>query len=686
MWLLHTHTAELHYFNQPPSRYAILSHVWDSDEKSFQDIQALRLTIAQDGDDPRARAPAKIRLCCIRAERDGFEWLWVDTCCIDKTSSAELSEAINSMYQWYKKAAICYVYLGDVSCEQNPKDPDSQFRRSRWFTRGWTLQELIAPDRAIFLSREWVVLGQKSTFALLLHEITNIDVGVLTFQVSLVDVPVARRMHWASARETTRVEDEAYSLMGIFGVNMPTIYGEGRKAFRRLQEEIMKSVADHTLFTWGPGLPLHSCGDGVLCLPFNDSIGLLARSPADFRLYGGIAKTELGNYQWALRRFARELLESSSREPESEFEQGVHDVVTNGEGPESASDTPEFTMTSYGIRARLPIVELSLSTNPEEHDGRLRCVALLACSYDSDSHQFGYVGLLLHQVEYSSALYGVGCAIKASGAVARWVYFDSASDPLTRFLHAPKARQSVDMWRNIYIVPDVWRSNRPRGSTKYRSDRCSVEVFIGAWTTARLALYGFEPTESSFQDNRQLFATSPHQDWLRVWQRSLLASPLPFPTFQPEAQHRDRDLNLLHGSLNYAYKHSTLPIEIHIGVHRPRFKYHRSQAFESDASPVCAYSYHVLPYRGDGAWSRPPSVSAVYIGNAKIERTEGCSWAGALQIEAQLIPWSPADTGEQVLEVDIQLSGWDLGRELPVTTGFHRQWTTIISSPGTAYS
>ena len=258
MWLLRTTCTELRYFNEPPSNYAILSHVWDGEEQSFQDLRAILTS-----PDSLSKISPKVRDSCGHAASEGYEWLWIDTCCIDKSSSAELSEAINSMYQWYANATVCYAYLRDVPGDQNPYDIDSAFCKSAWFTRGWTLQELLAPRHVQFLSKEWVKIGDKTMFASLLEAVTGIDTAVLTFRVPLSSIPVAERMRWASQRKTTRVEDEAYSLMGIFGVHLPTIYGEGKRAFRRLQEEIMKYSTDHSLFLWGPPMQLYTMTEWI---------------------------------------------------------------------------------------------------------------------------------------------------------------------------------------------------------------------------------------------------------------------------------------------------------------------------------------------------------------------------------------------------------------------------------------
>ena len=171
-------------------------------------------------------------MACTTARLHGFDFVWLDSCCIDKTSSAELSEAINSMYEWYELAAICFVHLADVDDDGDPFPKGSQFRKSRWHCRGWTLQELIAPMHILFFAREWSSIGTKLELAGVLQEVTGIDFQVLVHRMLVDDVPVAQRMCWASHRETTRLEDVAYSLMGIFNVRMPTIYGEGRKIGR----------------------------------------------------------------------------------------------------------------------------------------------------------------------------------------------------------------------------------------------------------------------------------------------------------------------------------------------------------------------------------------------------------------------------------------------------------------------
>jgi hypothetical protein len=168
---------------------------------------------------------SKIVKSCELAKNDGYDYIWIDTCCIDKLSSAGLSEAINSMYLWYSKAAICFAYLSDVEPRksEDPELASSSFRKSRWFTRGWTLQELIAPEHMVFLSKNWTKLGNKDRFYRLLSDITSIDTDVLQYSEAISRISVARKMSWAARRITTRVEDRAYSLLGIFDLNMPLL-------------------------------------------------------------------------------------------------------------------------------------------------------------------------------------------------------------------------------------------------------------------------------------------------------------------------------------------------------------------------------------------------------------------------------------------------------------------------------
>ncbi|EIW59650.1 HET-domain-containing protein, partial [Trametes versicolor FP-101664 SS1] len=227
--------------------YTILSHVWQDVEQSHKDVLRLEREAAVP-EDPRLSV--KVRECHRLARSYGFGWFWVDAPCIDQRNSAELSEAIASMYHWYASASICFAHLPDVPSRDPIRDSASAFRQSIYFRRGWTLQELIAPRRVVFLSSDWTFLGEKDELADLLEEITGIDQDVLTFRRRVADVSVARRLSWASQRETRRVEDQAYCLMGLFDICMPVLYGEGDKAFLRLQQTILAQSCDHTLFAW----------------------------------------------------------------------------------------------------------------------------------------------------------------------------------------------------------------------------------------------------------------------------------------------------------------------------------------------------------------------------------------------------------------------------------------------------
>ena len=271
MRLLHTTTIELLSFDDEDSipPYAILSHTWGNAEISFHDL----LNYAESKLN-ESEGYHKIRACCTLAAAEGHKYVWIDTCCIDKTSSAELTEAINSMYRWYQEAQICYAYLADVRGGDHglrQLDMKRVFQESRWFTRGWTLQELLAPKNVVFYDQDWRELGSKSS---LIDEISLVT-GIRQWHMYDVNgASAAQKMSWASERKTRRVEDMAYSLMGIFDVNMPLLYGEGKKAFTRLQQEIVKISNDESLFAWTDGDLVES--------------GLFAQSPKAFAESGNV--------------------------------------------------------------------------------------------------------------------------------------------------------------------------------------------------------------------------------------------------------------------------------------------------------------------------------------------------------------------------------------------------------------
>ncbi|KAI6019370.1 hypothetical protein PISMIDRAFT_52523, partial [Pisolithus microcarpus 441] len=236
--------------------YAILSHRWGV-EVGYEEMSGLMKMEERKRDEVRQRAGyQKIMKSCEQAKKDGYVWLWVDTCCIDKRSSAELSEAINSMYRWYKNTRVCYAYLNDVGELTFPTQRDDKFAESNgwpeWFVRRWTLQELIAPKEVKFFNKDWVHIGNKRQLEPTLERTTRIPRGVLRSGLAGKRLSVAQIMWWAAKRKTSRVEDRAYSLMGLFGVNMPMLYGEGKKAFQRLQLEIIRISSDHSIFAWNP--------------------------------------------------------------------------------------------------------------------------------------------------------------------------------------------------------------------------------------------------------------------------------------------------------------------------------------------------------------------------------------------------------------------------------------------------
>ncbi|KAH7321300.1 HET domain protein [Stachybotrys elegans] len=276
MRLINTTSLKLESFmgsgeNIPP--YAILSHTWGDDEVSFQDCAALTFAIQ------KRYGFTKIRKTCELAYQDGLQYAWVDTCCIDRASSAELTEAINSMYQWYKDAVVCYVWLSDLTSgiDVPIESPQSPLSNCRWFTRGWTLQELLVPRTVRFYDSQWTFRGTKASLCQTIAGITNIRSSVLQEPDNVRLLSVAQRMSWAAKRETTRVEDMAYCLLGIFDVNMPLVYGEGPRAFLRLQEEIAKNVNDLSLFAWRK-LPSPQANHGIF-----------ATSPRDFLDSGSIS-------------------------------------------------------------------------------------------------------------------------------------------------------------------------------------------------------------------------------------------------------------------------------------------------------------------------------------------------------------------------------------------------------------
>jgi hypothetical protein len=208
----------------PP--YAILSHTWGGQEATFKDLR--NYSNIEEVDEKVKEGYGKIFFCAQQAKRHGLNHFWVDTCCIDKANNTELSKAINSMFRWYQNAKKCYVFLSDVGSDTLEGDGELAFRQSRWFKRGWTLQELLAPHSVEFFSKEGARLGDKESLKHSIYEVTGIPIEALLGS-DLSEFDVAKRFSWAASRQTTEEEDGAYCLFGIFGVHLPLIYGEGKE-------------------------------------------------------------------------------------------------------------------------------------------------------------------------------------------------------------------------------------------------------------------------------------------------------------------------------------------------------------------------------------------------------------------------------------------------------------------------
>jgi hypothetical protein len=275
MRLLNTETFTLSEFfgeNIPP--YAILSHRWEAEEVSFRDLN--------DGNGPGLAGYSKILGLCAQAKKDSLSWAWIDTCCIDKSSSAEVSETINSMFQWYRNAHVCYAYLSDVPegmGEVHETEGSHSFNSSQWFKRGWTLQELLAPKTVRFYDTAWKFLGTRDTLQPILSKIT----GIKNFE-GFKKASSAQKMCWMANRKTTRIEDIAYCMLGLFDVCMPLLYGEGEKAFYRLQLELLRTLEDDSLLAWS----FNDEDEKTRSAALSSMMGPFATSPACFRLSGDI--------------------------------------------------------------------------------------------------------------------------------------------------------------------------------------------------------------------------------------------------------------------------------------------------------------------------------------------------------------------------------------------------------------
>ncbi|OLN96661.1 Ankyrin-3-like protein 1 [Colletotrichum chlorophyti] len=284
MRLINVNTGRLEEFQGDKPPYAILSHTWgpDIEEILFTDLQGCRTSKPGFGS-------VKFSGLLEQAKVAGLNYAWMDTCCIDKANSNEVSEAINSMFRWYQEASVCCVILSDVPSRDDP-DWKSAFRTSRWFSRGWTLQELLAPHKLVFYSKNWEPMGTKSQLAVTIKEITSIPLRFLLGTAALHEASVAQRMSWAAKRTTKRAEDAAYSLLGMFDVEMRANYAENDHSFIRLQELILKKNVDDSILAWNLD-PSHS-GVESPTTSFSLLGGFLATSPSDFANCGNVVSRE----------------------------------------------------------------------------------------------------------------------------------------------------------------------------------------------------------------------------------------------------------------------------------------------------------------------------------------------------------------------------------------------------------
>ncbi|KAI1263688.1 HET-domain-containing protein [Xylariaceae sp. FL1019] len=292
MRLINVKTLELKEFYDDPPPYAILSHTWEKEEVTLQEYEnatsraaAVHGKLFERAQLVKAKSGfRKIVGACKQTVRLDLQWLWCDTNCIDKTNPTELSEAINSMYAWYYNSKVCVVFLADVEGIL-----DESFEKSRWWTRGWTLQELIAPTEVRFYNSGWNFIGDRKTRASDISKITRIHIEALSDRNTVPKFSIAQRMSWASDRVTSRQEDIAYCLLGIFDINMPLLYGEKERAFFRLQQEIIKVSDDQSILAWDLEESHVNDSEAAKC------VRALALTPSMFRYCGSIIRDdELG--------------------------------------------------------------------------------------------------------------------------------------------------------------------------------------------------------------------------------------------------------------------------------------------------------------------------------------------------------------------------------------------------------
>ena len=346
MRLLNTDTLQLELFmSEEKPQYAILSHTWGDEEITFEDVERGRSHLLAN---PKM-ALRKVQESARIAREDNLAYIWIDTCCIDKSSSAELSEAINSMFDWYHGSAVCYAFLADY--DYDLPSGGHGFAAARWFTRGWTLQELIAPQVVNFYDGKWTKFGTRERLAKRIADITLIDEFVLSrrdpgereisVKQALDFCSTSKKMSWASRRITTRTEDIAYCLLGIFDINMPLLYGEGTRAFQRLQEHIAAATHDQTLICWQEDMLRHP-------------VGVFALDPSAFKGSG-------------------------------RFRPVPHIAEI-------------FFMSNTSVGLELDVYLTQCKIEPNRYESQDHFIAVLSCSDESDD--FTCAGLLLHKTEF----------------------------------------------------------------------------------------------------------------------------------------------------------------------------------------------------------------------------------------------------------------------------------------------
>ncbi|THV03858.1 HET-domain-containing protein [Dendrothele bispora CBS 962.96] len=241
---MNSHTFKIIEFKEhdtiPP--YAILSHKWiHGEEITLQDFkQSRNRQVSKKG-------YHKVRRACGKARQDGIRYIWIDTCCIDQTNSDDIAQNIKSMYAYYQNATVCYAYLDDVRSDVDSKTWQCEIEESEWFRRGWTLQELLAPRIVEFYDTEWNYIGSRHGLQEEISYATGIPLPVLSGRLPIHQVDVLERMSWAMGRKTTKLQDQAYCLLGLLGISMDPDYDEDvEESFRRLRIAFVTAYPEHT--------------------------------------------------------------------------------------------------------------------------------------------------------------------------------------------------------------------------------------------------------------------------------------------------------------------------------------------------------------------------------------------------------------------------------------------------------